>query len=115
MADKLKWLAALLVTGGAIFAFYLLDQQIMVIRVLLILVALGVAVALLRTTEVGGQAWAFGRGALVEVRKVVWPSRKETTQTTMLVMAMVLVVGILLWLFDMFLVWAVKLLTGQGG
>ena len=45
----------------------------------------------------------------------VWPSRRETTQTTLLVLAMVILVGLMLWLFDMLLLWAVKLLTGQGG
>jgi preprotein translocase subunit SecE len=49
------------------------------------------------------------------VRKVVWPSGKETTQTTLVVMGLVLTVAIFLWLLDMFLLWSVKLLTGQGG
>ncbi|MFQ5488846.1 MAG: preprotein translocase subunit SecE, partial [Gammaproteobacteria bacterium] len=46
---------------------------------------------------------------------VVWPSRKETVQTTLIVVAMVIVVAMILWTFDMFLTWAVKMLTGQGG
>jgi len=65
--------------------------------------------------EAGGHAVAFGRGAVIEIRKVVWPTRKETVNTTLLVMAMVVLVGIILWVFDMFLSWGIQLLTGQGG
>jgi len=114
MADKIKWLLALLIIGSAVVAFYAFEDQLLVLRALGVLIALGAATAVARTTEAGTHAWEFGRGALVEVRKVVWPSRKETTQTTLMVMAMVVLVGIILWMFDLFLVWAVKLLTGQG-
>ena len=54
------------------------------------------------------------RESKAEVRKVVWPTRQETVQTTLLVIAMVVLVGIMLWLMDMFLRWAVMILTGQG-
>ena len=54
-------------------------------------------------------------GANTEVRRVVWPSRTETLQTTLAVLVVVLLVGIFLWLLDMLLLWAVQLLTGQGG
>jgi preprotein translocase subunit SecE len=53
--------------------------------------------------------------ARTEVRKVVWPNRTETTQTTLYVIIMVIIIGIFLWLLDMFLLWATRLLTGQGG
>ncbi|MEA2094042.1 MAG: preprotein translocase subunit SecE, partial [Pseudomonadota bacterium] len=49
-----------------------------------------------------------------EVRRVVWPSRQETVQTTLVVLLMVLLVGIFLWLLDMVLLWAIQILTGQG-
>jgi preprotein translocase subunit SecE len=50
-----------------------------------------------------------------EVRKVVWPTRAETTQTVLAVLFVVILMGVLLWLLDMLLLWAVRLLTGQGG
>ena len=53
-------------------------------------------------------------GMSLEVRKVVWPTRAETLQTTLAVLLMVLLVGIFLWLLDMFLLWAIQILTGQG-
>lgn len=63
----------------------------------------------------GRAALTFAKEARTEVRKVVWPTRKETLQTTGIVLIMVIIVGIMLWLLDMFLLWGVKLLTGQGG
>jgi preprotein translocase subunit SecE len=51
----------------------------------------------------------------MEVRKVVWPSRQETIQTTLVVFVMVLIMALVLWLYDMGLMWIVRTLTGQGG
>ena len=72
-------------------------------------------VALMITTDIGKAAWVFVLESKLEVRKIIWPSRDETTRTTILVFAMVFTVGIVLWLLDMFLFWGVRLLTGQGG
>ena len=115
MADKIKLLLAILVLGGAIGAFYYYGDQSLLLRVLGLVAAAGIATAIIAQTEKGAAAIAFGRGSVIEVRKVVWPTRKETTQTTLIVVAMVVLMGIVLWLFDMFLLWAVRLLTGQGG
>ena len=56
----------------------------------------------------------FGREARMEVRKVVWPSRQETVQTTFMVIVAVIIIGIFLWLIDMLLAEAIQLLTGTG-
>jgi len=115
MQDKIKLIVAILLLAGGVVAFYYFADQSLLYRVLGLLVVAGVALAIGARTQAGTQTVAFGRNAMIEVRKVVWPSRKETTQTTLMVLAMVVLVGLLLWLFDMFLLWAVKLLTGQGG
>jgi len=115
MADKLKFLMAIAVIAAAISGYYYYADESMLLRVLAILAALAVSVAIMMQTATGRDAWAFIGGARNEVRKVVWPTRKETVQTTLIVMAMVFVVAVILWGFDMFLTWAVKLLTGQGG
>jgi preprotein translocase subunit SecE len=115
MADKLKLTIAALILLGAVGAFYYFGDQSMLLRVVALLVALGIATAVASTTATGAGAIGFGRGALIEVRKVVWPSGKETSQTTLIVLAMVVLMGLILWLFDTFLVWAVKFMTGQGG
>jgi preprotein translocase subunit SecE len=66
-------------------------------------------------TETGRQGYNFVLEARDEVRKVVWPTRKETVQTTMIIIATVLLVAVFLWIIDIFLLWAVRLMTGQGG
>ena len=87
----------------------------MLYRVLGLVAIVLVALGLMLTTEVGRNVWAFVQESKIEVRKVVWPTREETTRTTLLVFAMVFSVGIILWLLDMFLFWIVRLITGQGG
>jgi preprotein translocase subunit SecE len=66
-------------------------------------------------TLVGGRVLGFFSDARTEVRKVVWPTRQETVQTALIVFGVVIFMGIVLWLLDMLLLWAVRLLTGQGG
>jgi preprotein translocase subunit SecE len=63
----------------------------------------------------GRTTWAFIGNTRTEVRKVVWPTRAETVQTTLAVLFVVVLMGVVLWLMDMVLLWAIRLLTGQGG
>lgn len=112
--DKVKFILAALIVAAAIGGFYYYGDQSLLFRVLALLVAIGISTAIFLQTVAGQRAWEFIGEARTEVRKVVWPTRKETIQTTLVVMAMVVVVAILLWIIDMFLMWAVKLLTGQG-
>ncbi len=107
-------LAAILVVGG-IVAFYYYSEISLLYRVLTLVAVMLVAAGLFLTTAVGKRLWAFVLEAKQEVRKVVWPTREETIRTTLLVFGMVFLVGLILWLLDMFLFWGVKLLTGQGG
>lgn len=112
MADKIKLLLAAVVLGGAVAAFYYFADLMLFVRVVGLLVAVGIAVAIAAQTAVGAGALTFLRSALVEVRKVVWPTRKETTQTTLVILAMVTVMGLLMWGFDAFLAMMVRMLTG---
>lgn len=115
MADKIKILIAVLLIGAGVVGFYYYAEQALLYRVLGLLGVIAVAVIVVLTTQVGSETVSFGREAVMEMRKSVWPTRRETTQTTLLVLAMVILVGLMLWLFDMVLLWAVRLLTGQGG
>jgi len=115
MADKIKLIIAIALAVAALSGFYIFEEQQQIVRVLGLIVGLGVATFVASLSEVGSEAVAFSRGAVIEIRKVVWPTRKETINTTLLVMAMVVLVGIILWIFDMFLSWGIQLLTGQGG
>ena len=112
--DTLKLGAALLLLAAAITAFYYFDEQMIVVRVLGLLAVAGVALALAARTGFGREIIGFVSGAESEVRRVVWPSRQETVQTTLVVLVMVFLVGIFLWLLDMVLLWAIQILTGQG-
>ena len=105
MADKLKFAAALLLLIAGIVGFYLLGEQPMILRVLSVLAGLGAGAAVAWITEPGQRFFVFGRESVAEAKKVVWPSRKETLQTTGAVFAFVLVMAIMLWITDKTLEW----------
>jgi preprotein translocase subunit SecE len=115
MADKIKWLVAVLLLIGGLGGFYYFAEYSLLMRVPALLVVAIICVVVVLQTQAGGQLVGFFREANIEVRKVVWPTGKETTQTTLVVMGLVVTVAVFLWLLDMFLLWSVKYLTGQGG
>jgi len=104
-ADKAKLAGAAALVVGAVAAFYLLGQKDMWLRVVALLVLLAAAVATFFVSEPGKQLIAFGRDATREVRKVVWPTRKEAVQMTGYVFAFVGVMALFLWLTDKSLEW----------
>lgn len=104
-ADKAKLAASALLVVGAVAAFYLLAKSDLWLRVLALLVLLAGAVAVFFTSESGKQLTAFGRDAVKETRKVVWPTRKEAMQMTGYVFAFVVVMALFLWLTDKTLEW----------
>jgi preprotein translocase subunit SecE len=110
---KLVMSVALVVIG--IWAFYFFAGYSLLLRVIGLLVLAGGASAIALTTHPGRQLWRFAIDARMEVRKVVWPTRQETMQTTLIVMVMVFLLGLLLWLFDTVLMSILRFLTGQGG
>jgi preprotein translocase subunit SecE len=110
---KLAGAAAIIVV--ALWGFYFFAEYSLLLRVVLLLAVTAAAAAIALTSEPGRQLWRFAVDARMEVRKVVWPTRQETVQTTLIVIVMVLILGILLWLFDMVLMSILRLLTGQGG
>ncbi|WJW75061.1 preprotein translocase subunit SecE [Thiohalobacter sp. IOR34] len=113
--DSVKLTLAIALLLGAVGAFYYFAEASLLLRVLGLLATAGVALAIMAQTAVGRRLLGYLVETRTEVRKVVWPTRQETIQTTLIVFAMVIVMGILLWLLDMFLLWAVRLLTGQAG
>jgi preprotein translocase subunit SecE len=104
-ADKAKLAAAAVLVVGAIFAFYALDKQNLWMRVGALLVLLAAAVATFFVSEPGKQLIGFGRDSVKEVKKVVWPTRKEAMQMTGYVFAFVFVMALFLWLTDKTLEW----------
>ncbi len=115
MGDKIKFILAALIVAAALGAFYYYGEDTsLLLRVVGLLVGIGVATAVFFQTAAGQQTWTYIGEARTEVRKVVWPTRKETVQTTLVVMVMVVVTALILWIFDSILTWLVKMLTGQG-
>ncbi|MCU7810670.1 MAG: preprotein translocase subunit SecE [Candidatus Thiodiazotropha sp. (ex Notomyrtea botanica)] len=112
--DTVKLILAVAIVVGAILGFYFLDAYSQLLRVLGLLALVGLAAFIVYQTAVGRTVWDFASAAKVEVRKVVWPGRQETVQTTLIVFVMVLIMGIVLWLFDMMLGAILKALTGTG-
>jgi preprotein translocase subunit SecE len=105
-ADKAKLAVAGLLVIGAVAAFYALGKQDQWVRVIALLGLLAVAVGIFFTSESGKQLIAYGQDAVKEVKKVVWPTRKEAMQMTGYVFAFVFVMALFLWLTDKTLEWA---------
>ena len=104
-ADKAKLVAAGALLVGGVAAFYGLASQDLWIRVIVLLLVLAGAVAVFFTSEPGKALIAFGRDSVREIRKVVWPTRKEALQMTGYVFAFVFVMALFLWLTDKTLEW----------
>ena len=104
-ADKAKLAAAAMLVVGAVVAFYALAQQDLWLRVVTLFALLIAAVATFFTSEHGRQLIAYGQDSIREVKKVVWPTRKEALQMTGYVFAFVVVMALFLWLTDKTLEW----------
>jgi preprotein translocase subunit SecE len=104
MADKFKFALAVLLLVAGIAGFYLLAEQAMILRVLLSWPERSGCRRCL-ADRAGASFFGFAKEATTEAKKVVWPSRKETVQTTGLVFAFVVVMALFLWLTDKSLEW----------
>ena len=104
-ADKAKLAAALLLVIGAIAAFYLLGKQGQIAQWVALIACLVAAVVVFMISEPGKQFVAFGRDSWREVKKVVWPTRKEAIQMTAYVFGFVVIMALFLWLTDKTLEW----------
>ena len=114
MTDRIKLgLAALLAVTG-VAGFYLLADYPMVVRVLAVLIGLGAGAGVAVYTEPGKQFQVFSKEAVAETRKVVWPTRKETLQTTGVVFLLAMFLALFLFFVDAGLLWIVQALMGQG-
>ena len=111
--DTIKLGLALLVVVADLVCFYVYSDYSLLLRVIGLLVGAGISIAIAMQTAKGKQIWSYFHDAQIEVRKVVWPTRQETLQTTLIVVVMVILVAIILWLLDMFLGWSVGLLMGH--
>ncbi len=112
--DTFKLLLAFLVVIAGSVAFQLYKKESLLLSSVGVLAVIGVAIAISMTTFKGKLAWGFVKDARVEVKKVVWPTRPETMQTTLVVFVMVFIVGLILWLMDSLLRELIGFVTGLG-
>ena len=115
MAERIKLAVAALIAVGGLVAFYALGDHALIIRLAALLGCFGAAVALMAFTENGRTFLAFARESWEEAKRVVWPTRKETLQTTGVVFVFVFTMALFLWIVDTGLLWITQKLLGSGG
>lgn len=111
--DAFKLLAAIAVIVAGFVGFYYLDQQPVWVRWLLVLAALVAGSAVASQSALGKEFWQFVYSARIELRKVVWPTKQESMQVTLLVFAVVLILGLFFWGLDAALATMTKWLTSR--
>jgi preprotein translocase subunit SecE len=114
MVDKIKLVIAILLVAAGIAGYYYLHDSAAVLRLVSVLVGLLLAAGVAWTSEPGKQFFAFGRDAVAEAKRVVWPTRKETLQTTAVVIAFAITMALFLWAVDASLMVVVNKLMGRG-
>ncbi|MAL01331.1 MULTISPECIES: preprotein translocase subunit SecE [Alcaligenaceae] len=107
IADRIKLALAVLVIIAGIVSFSVLSDQPAVVRVALFIASLIVAAGIAWMSEPGRRTISFGRDSYGELKRVVWPTRKEAMQMTGIVFVFVIIIGIFLWLADKALGWVI--------
>ena len=113
--DTIKLLLSAAVLFSGLFSYYYYLQVSLPLRVLMVLGGLLAGTAIAMTSFQGKQLFSFIQSSRVEIRKVVWPTNQETSQTTMAVFVFTLVMGIFFWGLDSFLLWLTRTLVGSAG
>ncbi|WP_144394015.1 preprotein translocase subunit SecE [Pleionea sediminis] len=109
--DSVKWIIVALLVGGAVYAnhyFAQIDTMSDLVKIIVIIAAILIALFVAATTEKGKTAVNFAKESRMEVRKVVWPTRQEAIQTTLIIVVFVTIVSLFLWGVDALLGWGVK-------
>ena len=114
MEDKIKIALARALLVAGISGFYYWSESLMIIRVVAVLVGAVAAVVVFWTSAPGKIFFAFARESSEETKRVVWPTRKETLQTTGVVFAFVAVMAMFLWMMDIAIARALSLMMGWG-
>jgi preprotein translocase subunit SecE len=114
-ADNVKLAAAIVIVVAGVGGYYLLASQPTWMRWLPVIGSLALAAVVVAFSRYGTEFRRFVELARIELRKIVWPTRQETLQTTLVVFGFVIIAGLFFWLLDLVLAWATKALTGTGG
>ena len=111
VVDTLKLMASVSILFASIVAFYYFSEISVLIRALVIIFSLVISLLIFFRTQRGIIFWEFLQGSRVEMRKVVWPTKQETIQTTLTVFIFVLILGIFFWLLDFILLYITTSIT----
>jgi preprotein translocase subunit SecE len=113
-ADKVKLTIAILIAIAGVIGYYVLTNQATWLRWMAVVGSLVLAAVVVALSRYGSEFRRFVELSRIELRKVVWPTRQETLQTTVVVFVFVAIAGVFFWALDLVLAWATKFLTGQG-
>ena len=111
--DIIKLLFAAGVLVGGLYSYYYFLEVPLPLRVLMVLGGLAAGITVAMTSTQGQRLWAFIQGARIELRKVVWPTKQETTQTSIAVFVFTLIMALFFWGLDSFLLWLTRSLVGS--
>ncbi len=111
--DIIKLLFAAGVLVGGLYSYYYFLEIALPLRVLMVLGGLAAGITVAMTSTQGQRLWAFIQGARIEIRKVVWPTKQETTQTSIAVFVFTLIMALFFWGLDSFLLWLTRSLVGS--
>lgn len=109
--DSVKWLAAVVLIAGAVYANHFMDQMENIhglVQAAIIIALIALALLIASTTGKGKNAVEFAKESRMEVRKVVWPTRQEAIQTTLIIVLFVVLIALFLWGVDSLLGWGVS-------
>ena len=109
--DTFKMASAVAILLSSVFSFYYFAELSVLIRVLAVIFSVILSLIIFFSTQRGIIFWDFLQGSRVEMRKVVWPTKQETIQTTLTVFVFVLVLGIFFWLLDFLLLYITTSIT----
>jgi preprotein translocase subunit SecE len=111
--DIVKLLIAAVALVGGLYSYYYYEFELaLALRVLFVLAGTGIGIAIAMSSTQGQRLWHFIQGSRVEIRKVVWPTRQETTQTAIAVFVFTLIMMVFFWLLDSGLLWLTRRLVG---
>ncbi len=111
--DIIKLLIAAFVLVGGLYGYYYYENDLALpLRVLMVLAGTGIGIAIAMTSTQGQRLWHFIQGSRVEIRKVIWPTRQETTQTAIAVFVFTLIMMLFFWALDSGLLWVTRRLVG---
>jgi len=113
--EKIKWLLIVALACAGVALNYYFESYSLILKIVGWLCLLSLIFGFFVTTNQGKSLLSFVRESRIELRKVFWPTRQETLQVTFFVAVMVLILALILWGMDSFLVWLLGWLTGQRG